>query len=220
VISLSLTSSSDVVGVAVGSVDEVLAFEQVTTQRRHAEEITPLISLVAAKAGVELKQIEGLIVDVGPGRFTGLRVGVSTAIGLAAGLNINVKPVTSLQILAFVGLSETENASGFACVVDARRGEVFQQLFDSACNPISDPLTGDPVELNLLTKDYLVIGDGADNYPDHYQSNVIKGVAPRADLMLRAAENVDAISVDKLRPNYLREPDAVANIKSRQNESK
>ena len=97
---LGIESATDSVGAAVGDGEVLGAAFAVTGRRRHAENLAPAISEVLARSGIGLERVEAIAVDVGPGLFTGLRVGVATAKGLAQGLGIGVLPLTSLEILA------------------------------------------------------------------------------------------------------------------------
>jgi len=221
-LSVSITTSTEIVGAAVGSVDstacEVLAFEELVTQRRHAEEIIPLIEKVLNQAEVDKNKIEALIIDVGPGRFTGLRVGVSTVVGLALALEIPTIPISSLEILAARAIAENNIVDSVTAVIDARRSEVFQQRFDLSGKPINEPETGDPELLFSENTLGLFVGDGVDKYREVYGSSGLLGQTPSAEVMLKISVGKKTQNAAGLRPMYLREPDAVANIKTRLNE--
>ena len=92
-----------------------------TTDRRHTETLLPAVSTVLAEAGL------AVVIDVGPGLFTGLRVGVSSARSLAAAAGIPLFSVTSLEVLA--ADPRTPEDGTVLSIVDARRGEVFVQCF-------------------------------------------------------------------------------------------
>lgn len=138
---LAVTSSTSVVGVAVGLAGapaDAVVWRQSVTDRRHAEELTPLIERTLADAGCRLADIDCLVVDAGPGRFTGLRVGLATVRTLALVLDRPVVALTSLEILAGAELERP-----LLAVIDARRGEVFQQRFEAG-GPAGDPEVGRP----------------------------------------------------------------------------
>jgi len=97
---------------------------RVDGRRRHAECLAPAIDEALRRAGTLIGSLEAIALDVGPGLFTGLRVGVATAKGLAQGLGIGVLGVTSLEILAAAAFDAGWPGTVMA-VVDARRGEVF-----------------------------------------------------------------------------------------------
>ncbi len=120
---LAIESATDLAAVALqtadGSVTEVLGGEG----RRHAEAIVPAIEEVCHRAGLSVRDVGLMAVDIGPGLFTGLRVGVATAKALAQALGIGVVGVRSLDVLAATALAQ--GAGEVLAVVDARRGEVF-----------------------------------------------------------------------------------------------
>lgn len=208
-LSVGLTSSTAVVGVAVARGDEIVAKRQVVTDRRHAEEITPLLSEALDEAGCSVADIGRVAVDVGPGRFTGLRVGLATARGLALACDVPVVGVTSLEILA-----ASQPARPLVAVIDARRNEVFQQLF-LPTGP-EEATVGSPEELaSVVPTDAVVVGDGADRYSEIYGSAVLTGVAPDASVLLGLALDRAPQKGRQVEPVYLRDPDVQVNIKTR-----
>lgn len=208
--SLAITTSTASVGVAVGDASTVLGYRQELTDRRHAEELTPMIEGVLAEASVGLGAIDQLIVDIGPGRFTGLRVGLATVKTLALLLDRKVVPLTSLEILA-----AAEEAPSVLAVVDARRGEVFQQYFQRG-GAADAPHVGPPEELLPPLENLLAVGDGVDRYSELYAESGQLDRQVRADVMLKLADKKPAIPGTRVLPLYLREPDAIPNVKTRQ----
>lgn len=220
-LSLAVTSSTAAVGVAVGRAGAPLGesvFRQVTTDRRHAEELTPLLQAVLGEAGVAVADIEQFVVDVGPGRFTGLRVGLATVRTLALATGRPVVALTSLEILA-----GAEAERPLLAVVDARRAEVFQQRF-TIDGPLSDAVVGRPEDLagggdhqeSALTAERLVVvGDGADRYRELYGTGVRPGRVPSAAVMISMSEGRPARPGAEITPLYLRDPDVNVNVKTR-----
>jgi tRNA threonylcarbamoyladenosine biosynthesis protein TsaB len=123
---LAIESATNLVGAAVAAGEHV-AERSHQGGRRHAESLIPAIEEVCALAGLRVDQLEVVAVDVGPGLFTGLRVGVATAKALAQGLGIGVLAVSSLDVLAAsaVELAGVGTPLTVVSAVDARRGEVF-----------------------------------------------------------------------------------------------
>ena len=128
---LGIETSTELVGAALLDEAGRHAESVVVGRRRHAEALAPAIEHVLAQAGMPLSSVTGLAVDIGPGLFTGLRVGVATAQGLAEGLGLEVWCATSLQVLARTALDDGQDGR-VAAVVDARRGEVFAALYGRA----------------------------------------------------------------------------------------
>jgi tRNA threonylcarbamoyladenosine biosynthesis protein TsaB len=131
VILLAVESATDTVGAAVARDGGGEAERIHVGGRAHAEQLAPTIAEACALAGCALTDIDRIAVDVGPGLFTGLRVGVATAKALAQALGVTVLGVGSLDILA---VAARERLGGppdgpVAAVVDARRGEVFAAAY-------------------------------------------------------------------------------------------
>lgn len=209
VLTLGITTSTSIVGVAVANGTEVLAEASVETDRRHAEELTPMLVEVARNAGVEFADLQRLAVDIGPGRFTGLRVGLATIRTLALALDLEVVGISSLELLA-LGLPQPE----VAAVIDARRAEVFQQLFSNG-KALSEPVVGDPELLcTEIGPSVVACGDGADRFGEHYL-NRIEGQAPSAALLVVLADGRRARPGPEVTPLYMRAPDVQINIKTR-----
>ncbi len=221
---LAVTSSTSVVGVAVGPAggapaDQVEA--HIATDRRHAEELTPLLRQVLSQAGVDLDRIGCFVVDVGPGRFTGLRVGLTTVRSLAL---VGQRPVVALTSLEILAGGEAERP--LLAVVDARRGEVFQQRFGPD-GPDGPAVVGRPEDLAPLGlavgegaparsgSGLVVVGDGADRYQDLYGPGRRPGREPSAAVMIHLAPRHPALPGPEVAPVYLREPDVHINVKTR-----
>ena len=127
----------------------------------HGEMITLFIQDVVGREQIEMKQLAAISVASGPGSYTGLRIGVSTAKGLCYALGIPLIAIDSLVCLQQIALSKYPNQSVLA-MIDARRMEVFSTLFDANGN-IVKPLSADVLEDNsyLDYEPFVVIGDGA-----------------------------------------------------------
>lgn len=156
---LAIETATDLVGAAVGDDRGVVAEAVTIGRRRHAECLVPIVRHVVEQAGVTVREIAVVAVDIGPGLFTGLRVGVATANGLAAGLGCPVIGVQSLDVLA-----EGHRGSVLS-VVDARRGQVFAAVFRDG-RSTGPPVLVDPADLpSLVTGGSTVaVGDGAVRY--------------------------------------------------------
>lgn len=219
-LTLAVTSSTGVMSVAVGRNSSDAIEVEVPTDRRHAEEMSPRLQEVLDRAGVTLGDVQRLAIDIGPGRFTGLRVGLATVRALAFALEVPVVGMSSLAVLAAgVELNSTENqvTGPITAVVDARRAEVFQQTFVDGL-AAGEPLVGTPEDLAAVAQG-VVVGDGVDRYAEHYSEGkgltVLSGKNPRAAAMLVLAGNAPGVPGTDIQPLYLRDPDAKPNIKTR-----
>ena len=137
---LAVESATNAAGVALADEDGVIVHATLSRGRRHAETIAPAIDYCCTTAGIVLAQVDALVVDVGPGLFTGLRVGVGTAKALAYALARPVVALPSLDVLARAATvapgaaradvdSQDISRVRIVPVLDARRGEVVSAEF-------------------------------------------------------------------------------------------
>jgi tRNA threonylcarbamoyladenosine biosynthesis protein TsaB len=119
--------------------------------RGHAERLVPLIAEVMAQAGTAYAELDLIAVTVGPGTFTGMRVGLATARGIALATGRPCLGVTSFECVAEAARTEAEAAwaKGFAVLVvlDSRRSEVFAQRFEAPAGLPQEPMVATPEEL-------------------------------------------------------------------------
>ena len=197
---------------------------RVDDERHHTEALTPGIRDLLEQAGLSARALDRIVVDRGPGLFTGLRVGIATAIGLGLGANAELVGVTSLELLAHGAHDQGVRGALVSCV-DGRRGEVFAQTFDLdvGVTTLSEPTVATPQELfeEWAERKVTITGDGAARY---------RAVLLRADAVSIFDQLVppplQALRLGALRspegsiqPLYLREADAVANFATRDRNS-
>lgn len=123
---LSVHSSSPSLSVAVSISGQILSEEILPAGKRHLEQITPLISRVAEASGVSINALGGFAVALGPGTFSGIRVGIATVKGLAMALQRPVAGLSSLELIAWQALGEDEWGIS---IIDAKRNEVYAALY-------------------------------------------------------------------------------------------
>jgi tRNA threonylcarbamoyladenosine biosynthesis protein TsaB len=177
---LAIDTATMQVGVAIGDAGEVRGEIRLTGGRRHAEELAPAIRQLVEWTGVRLDQFAAIAVGVGPGLFTGLRVGVTTAKVMAQALRIPLIPIVSLDLVAYP-LRHTHRT--IVAVLDARRREVFHAMYrpvPGGVQRVSEYGVGTPAdliaELEAAGEDVLLAGDGIAAYPDEL------GALERAEL--------------------------------------
>lgn len=139
---VAIESATDVAGVALADEGGLLASVVVGRGRRHAETVAPAVEAVCRAGGLALADVAAIAVDVGPGLFTGLRVGIATAQGLGFALGVPLVPVSSLDVLAAAALALPGPPRPLAAVVDARRGELFWAWY--ALGPSGPPPASGP----------------------------------------------------------------------------
>lgn len=222
---LGIETATAQVGCAVGGHEGVRVSFHAAHQRRHVETLVPAIQFMCAQAGIRLDEIAVVAVDIGPGLFTGLRVGVTTAKALAQALRITTIGVSSLDLLAFP-VRYTNRL--IVPAIDARRGELFYSFYrqvPGGAQRLSGYQLGSPEdlasELVARNQDCLVVGDGALRYRD-----VLGGVSgceigdatsahPSAASLVELAHpramREEFVPPWELQPLYLRKSDAEIN---------
>lgn len=135
-----------------------------TMRRGHAEALLPMVETVMAEADLAYAALDLLAVTVGPGTFTGLRVGLAAARGLGLAAGLPIAGVTTLEALAWGVTSATRAGRPLAAVLDARRGELYMQVFDAALAPLTPPLAVAPETAARMVPPgpLLLVGEGAD----------------------------------------------------------
>jgi tRNA threonylcarbamoyladenosine biosynthesis protein TsaB len=229
VLILGIESATQQVGVAIGGHEGVLAAAHTSRGRRHAELLTPTIDFVRRSARVEFDEISCIAVDLGPGLFTGLRVGIAAAKALAQARRIPMIGVPSLDLLAF---PVRHTSRLIVTAIDAKRGEVFYAFYrqvPGGVQRVSDHLIGTPDDLAsqlLAARDeILLVGDGATRYHEAFDGLkrvelVDQGFAhPSASSLVQLAHakalREQFVAPWELTPLYLRKPDAEINWSTR-----
>lgn len=195
----------------------------VDEDRRHTEVLAASISRLLREARLRARDLDRVVVDRGPGLFTGLRVGLATALGLSEGTGCPLVGVTSLELLARAS-HESGTRGTLVCAVDGRRGEVFVQTFalDGAVTPVDEPTVAraNDVAVEWAGRDEPVTftGDGVERYLGDFAA-VARGVVDHQSVpSVAAALSLGAIRtpVARVEPLYLRDADAVANFATRE----
>lgn len=226
---LAFDTATPVASVAVG-IDGALAAEiSITGDKIQMERLMPMIDAALREAGVTVRDLDGIAIGVGPGLFTALRIGVTTANTLSQVLRVPVVGFSSLDILA-AGMAYRKGL--IAAAIDARRGEVFTALYRAAGGTAKTIVTErviDPIvladELAAYDEPITMVGDGFSVYcsvmRDRLENRVVLAspefMYPRASSLLMLAESsLQAAPRDvpaMVAPVYIRQPDAVELIK-------
>ncbi len=226
---LGIESATEKVGCAIGGHEGVLGLFESSRGRRHAETITPAIEFVTRVTDISLEEISVVAVDIGPGLFTGLRVGLATAKAIAHARRVPMIGISSLDLLAF---PLRHSSRTIVTVIDARRGELFYASYrqvPGGVQRVSGPQLGTPddllADLMATSGDYLLAGSGALRYRDRLcQGRSIEfadqwlahpSAAPLVQLAHAKALREDWVNHWELEPVYLRKPDAIINWATR-----
>lgn len=135
---LSIDTSTEICSVALSKGTEQVAFRESAEGRSHAKVLLPFIEETLHEANVQPSKLQAVAVSMGPGSYTGLRIGVSTAKGLCYSLGIPFIAVPTLQVMAAGACpSLAQHPDALLCpMLDARRMEVFTALYDSALREV------------------------------------------------------------------------------------
>lgn len=204
---LAFDTATPAVTAALHDGRDVLAESTEVDARRHGELLMPAVDRVLREADVKLDAVTGIVVGVGPGPYTGLRVGLVTAAALGDALGVPVHGICTLDGIAYAaGLDEP-----FTVATDARRKEVYWARYDSARSRATDPAVDRPADIAELVAGLPSVGAGAELYPE-----VFTQLRPGFPVHQSAAA-LAALAAVKLAegeaflpplPLYLRRPDA------------
>lgn len=198
----------------------------VADERHHTEALTPGLHGLLVEARLSAQEIDRVVIDRGPGLFTGLRVGLATAVGLALGANAELVGVTSLEVLAH-GAHRAGVRGVLLCGVDARRGEIFVQSFnlDEGVEILDEPSVALPRAVvdgwSRNPTPVTFTGDGVARYDAAFREVpaglFFEQLVPSPLEALRLGVTRPAQS--QVRALYLRDADAVANFSTRERRS-
>jgi tRNA threonylcarbamoyladenosine biosynthesis protein TsaB len=231
---LAIDTATDSVSVAFGDGKRVLAHSEAISDRQHAEALTPMIEFVRQRAGISFREIDAVAVDIGPGLFTGMRVGIASAKAIAQTLDVPLIGVASLDILAqAIGPIDDVVVS----VIDARRGEMYWSMYrqhQGATTQVHAPCVGPLTNLIVDVVDRgqraHFVGDGAVRYRSEIEDSLANALPgfdfaderlsrPTAATMMvlahQRAVNEQWQPAHEVAPMYLRQPDAEINWQTR-----
>ncbi|MEU6112073.1 tRNA (adenosine(37)-N6)-threonylcarbamoyltransferase complex dimerization subunit type 1 TsaB [Streptomyces albidoflavus] len=205
---LALDTATPAVTVALHDGERVLASDTQVDARRHGELLLPAVDKLLTGAGLALADVTGVVVGVGPGPYTGLRVGLMTADTFGFALGVPVHGVCTLDGLAYAS-DLGPDAGPFVVATDARRKEVYWGLYADSRTPLSGPAVDRPADLADRVAGLPAVGAGALLHPETFADARAPEHVSAAALASVAAERL-AAGEELLppRPLYLRRPDA------------
>ncbi|MET8011095.1 tRNA (adenosine(37)-N6)-threonylcarbamoyltransferase complex dimerization subunit type 1 TsaB [Streptomyces sp. NPDC005271] len=207
---LALDTATPAVTVALHDGTEVLAESAEVDARRHGELLLPTVHRTLKAAGAELGAVTEIVVGVGPGPYTGLRVGLVTAATFGAALGIPVHGLCTLDGIACAA-GRAGLTGPFVVATDARRKEVYWARYDDPRTRVTEPAVGHPADLSERVAGLPAVGAGARLYPAAF-AEVPEGMPEH-----QSAGALASLAAEKLargeellpdRPLYLRRPDA------------
>ena len=226
---LGIETATQQVSVAIGGHEGVLGMFEVSRGRRHAETLVPAIEFLCRQTDIEISEFGAIAVDIGPGLFTGMRVGLAAGKAIAQALRVPMIGISSLDLLAFP-LRYTDRT--IAAVIDARKGELFYAFYrpvPGGVQRVTDPRVSsvDDLVADLMARgqNVVCVGDGALRYREVIAAGVLcefaeqflshPSAAPLVQLAHARALREDWVNPWEIHPMYLRAPDAQINWATR-----
>ena len=212
---LAIETSTPVCSIALHNRGELLDSISLEINGAHAERLMRMIEQLLSRNSIMPNELSAVAVSEGPGSYTGLRIGVSTAKGLAFAWDLPLIGVSTLRILAFAAKSSVVGEGFIVALLDARRQEVFHQIFDEELNPLID-LNSEVLEENsyadlLQQKPTYFVGDGAAKVSEVIRSSRAHFLDLKIDasqmgvLAFEKFTKSDFESIAYFVPNYLKE---------------
>ena len=222
---LSIETSTSICSVAIHEQGELLALAEIKEPGAHAEKLLLLVDEVFEKAGLSFADLDAVAVSQGPGSYTGLRIGVSTAKGIAYALEIPLIGINTLQAMA--ASQPVAPGDYVVAVLDARRKEVYTQTFGDSLQELSSieaVVLEEGVFASILEKGRVYfVGDGVEKVKEEVKSSNALFIADWAISL--SAKNMGVLASEKYArqewedlayfvPNYLKEFKALQSTKN------
>ena len=182
-LTLALDTSANTASVALARDGVIIGNIRLNAGLTHSQTLLPAVDSLLTLTGVSREQIDKIAVCIGPGSFTGLRIGVAAAKGLAMALGVKVVPLSTLQTIA---AAKPASGNTYACI-EARRGTVYNAVYDENLNELAPPRQ---ILLSEIESENIV-----------FDTDITAGLAPAAALM---AEPLEGIPSEEVTPFYLR----------------
>lgn len=212
---LCLETSTDVCSVAVINEVGVMAYCETFESNKHTEVITLLIKDTLYKAGIKFSELDAVAVSIGPGSYTSLRIGLSTAKGICYALGIPIISINSLEVLAY-GVESPECDDLIIPMIDARRMEVYSAVYNHKRETLSEPqavILDESTYSEFWHDNKLIIcGNGALKFITQYPKDYIQIVHQNASAKymwaptIKKMQNKDYDNIISLTPFYLKSP--------------
>ncbi len=209
---LAFDSAGSACSAAVWRAGEVVAARFEPMARGQSERLVPMIEEVMAEAGLAYGALAGIAVTRGPGGFTGVRIGLATARGLALASGRPVIGLTSFEAVASAVDPGARRGRPLAVLLDAKRREAYLQVFDAALTPLAAPRAVDPADLPaaLPAGPLLLAGDGLaalGRVSEEQEVSPVRHAEAARFLPFAAARPRPPAGTPPPQPLYLRAPD-------------
>ena len=188
--------------------------EYVSDRYSHSEQLVLFIEQVLKEANISIDKLDAIALGKGPGSYTGLRIGTSTAKGLCYSLEIPLVSISTLRAMAF-GVTKDEDYKFYCPMIDARRMEVFASIYDifnQEVREIRAEVVDEYTYSNFLEKKVLFFGDGAskcqliiNNENAFFLDNIFPSAKDIGQLAFKKFRNKDFENIAYYEPYYLKD---------------
>jgi tRNA threonylcarbamoyladenosine biosynthesis protein TsaB len=214
---LNIETSTTVCSVSISKNEELLFCKELNEGFTHAENLHLFIQEALSSCVLKANELNAIAVSKGPGSYTGLRIGVSTAKGLAYALGIPLISVDTLQVMALSAQVKQKENAFYCAMIDARRMEVYSAIYDVNLNQVSptEALILDEVPCSKFDQHAKIyfFGDGMNKCKEllsrNSNSNFMEGIIPSAKYMpglsFKKFENQQFENVAYFEPFYLKD---------------
>lgn len=217
---LAIETSSKICGTCIFKNSENICKLELNNGLTHSESLMPLIKDILEKNKLHLSDIDGIICDIGPGSFTGIRIGVATAKAFVDSLNMKYTGVSSLEALVY----NVTNDGLICSIINAKNDSCYFSLYNLKNNIYSEVIEPTAATLNEMFEKLKIysntiitfIGDGAITYKETIQKNICKSKFTleelnninTSNLALAGYERLTNGNILELSPLYLKKPQA------------
>ncbi|MFT5056203.1 MAG: tRNA threonylcarbamoyladenosine biosynthesis protein TsaB [Pseudoalteromonas distincta] len=211
---LLIESSGDVCSAAVSSGTEIIAEKSIQEKNSHSTYLASFVEEVMKNSGLQISDLDAVVIGGGPGSYTGLRIGCSLAKGLCFGADIPLIACSTLKALAAAALEQNQDVDRVITLVDARRMDAYLGVFDKQLNTLVDEqfITIDAqLSVDYTKGQTIACGSGAEKWFDEFSP---KGIVQHSysgiyanNLVLEALikwEQKDFVDVAYYEPNYIK----------------
>ena len=213
---LAIDTSSSVCSVAILEEDKLIDKNELDDGRTHSENLMPLLDELLKRNSIDIKEVELIACTVGPGSFTGIRIGVASIKPIAEVLNIKVASIMSLEALA----RNVENKETIVSLIDARNNQVYCGIFDKEYNSKEEYIADDINEVIKVLEKYdniTFVGNGSILHQE-LLTQKLRNVE-FSDNNKQSAENVGKMGYKKYLENNLCTADTIMPVYLRKSQA-
>jgi len=210
---LHIETATKVCSVATSEKGELVSLKELNSENyTHSESLTLFIEEVMKHSNWSFENLDAIVVTSGPGSYTGLRIGISTAKGLCYALNKPLISVDSIQSLAAIA-HEKYPSMNICATIDARRMEVFSTIYNNN-HEVLKPLSADIIDETSYNEfiPFVVVGDGTSKLNEVWKdenvqldADIISSAKGQVNLAFKKFEHSDFEDLAYFEPKYLKD---------------